>query len=326
LAFVGSLFNSSFLITFGDNFYSDGVRSVDSVRFNQTFEEVYTQPSLQTTWYLVAGNHDHYGNVSAQIEYTKKSKRWYYPSYYYTVTKNIPSSSKTVQFVFIDTIILCEDKVNGPAHWQWLDETLNKSKADWLFVAGHYPVYSSAEGGGNKVLIDILKPLLNKYKVHGYFSGHDHGLQHLAENGTFTQYYISGSGSYCTPQYTDPIPQSKFAWPLSVECSNGGFALVTLGEEEMTVTYYSDQKNILYTTTRSRTTSPISHDDDHNLIFIILMIPLAIFGFNIFVVGPILIGLALHSKYKSNQYYTDFGDSTRISPIPLDEEEEEEEL
>ena len=47
-------------------------------------QDVFTAGSLQSRWYVIAGNHDHYGNASAQIAYTAKSGRWYMPDYYYT--------------------------------------------------------------------------------------------------------------------------------------------------------------------------------------------------------------------------------------------------
>ena len=47
-------------------------------------QDVFTDSSLQSRWYVVAGNHDHYGNASAEIAYTSRSKRWYMPDYYYT--------------------------------------------------------------------------------------------------------------------------------------------------------------------------------------------------------------------------------------------------
>ena len=40
------------------------------------------------------------------------------------------------------------------------------------------------------------RPLLNKYNVDFYFSGHEHNLQYLrGQNKKFTKYFISGAGS-----------------------------------------------------------------------------------------------------------------------------------
>jgi tartrate-resistant acid phosphatase type 5 len=45
---------------------------------------------------------------------------------------------------------------------------------------GHFPVYSVAEHGSTECLIQKVKPLLHKYKVSAYLSGHDHDLQHIS--------------------------------------------------------------------------------------------------------------------------------------------------
>ncbi|VDK84095.1 unnamed protein product [Cylicostephanus goldi] len=149
---------------------------------------------------MIAGNHDHFGNVSAQIAYTNHSKKWNFPKLYYKLSFSLKNSS--VDILMIDTIVLCGNTADiqnggffdmlwnrshhpeGPTdpkkaeeQWKWINENLNSSKADYLFVAGHYPIYSISSHGPTHCLIERLDPLLKAYNVSAYFAGHDHNLQ-----------------------------------------------------------------------------------------------------------------------------------------------------
>ncbi|MFH4983982.1 hypothetical protein AB6A40_010691 [Gnathostoma spinigerum] len=207
---VASMKKTHFQIALGDNFYFTGVTDVYDERFESSFEDVYTADALQTPWYIMAGNHDHFGNVAAQIAYSNHSQRWVFPASYYTVSYRFGKRNTTVDFIIIDTIVLCgntRDVVNGDlidlalaesidnpnnpsdpeaarVQWRWIEEQLSKSRANYLFVAGHYPVYSVSSHGPSDCLLERLQPLLRKYRVSAYLSGHDHTLQHLVE------YYI----------------------------------------------------------------------------------------------------------------------------------------
>jgi tartrate-resistant acid phosphatase type 5 len=137
-------FGSQFTLGIGDNFYDKGIRTnEDDIRFNATFESVYTHPSLQSRWYIVAGNHDHLGNVTAQIRYTTHSDRWYFPTDWYDVKMVIPGTNVTVQWLFIDTVVFVEwFNKEADKEYKWVKDTLRDSTADWIFVCGHYPVWS----------------------------------------------------------------------------------------------------------------------------------------------------------------------------------------
>jgi hypothetical protein len=52
-------FNPDSFLVLGDNFYFDGVTSVDDKRWKETYEDVFTHAGLQKPWHVVLGNHDH---------------------------------------------------------------------------------------------------------------------------------------------------------------------------------------------------------------------------------------------------------------------------
>eukprot|EP01083_Nonionella_stella_P060893 158811_1 len=77
---IGSNFNVDYVWGLGDNFYDNGVKNEYDARFKETFEDVFTASSLEhIPFYIVAGNHDHHGNVSGEIFYSNHSSRWIFP-------------------------------------------------------------------------------------------------------------------------------------------------------------------------------------------------------------------------------------------------------
>ena len=218
MAKISDEINPEFVIALGDNFYYKGI-SGDSPyqRVDQTFEKVYhEQPLAKVPWYVIAGNHDHYGNVTDQIQYTYYSRqrnqtdpdhvhRWEFPSLYHK--QSFQRDNFTVDLILIDTVDLVVSASllkpdikkghsfweslsllplrhkYGPIHteqWTWLERSLRESTADYLLVGGHFPVFSQGMHGPTQQLVDHLKPLLEKYGAH-YLSGHDHAMMHFEE-------------------------------------------------------------------------------------------------------------------------------------------------
>lgn len=114
-----------------------------------------------------------------------------FPSYYYELNFHIPNTGKTLTIIMLDTVLLCgnsddflDETPRGPLRMMdanrqvtWLQERLAQSRADFLLVAGHYPVWSVSEHGPTACLLQRVKPLLVKYNATAYLCGHDHNLQ-----------------------------------------------------------------------------------------------------------------------------------------------------
>ncbi|XP_028392448.1 tartrate-resistant acid phosphatase type 5-like [Dendronephthya gigantea] len=236
---VAKIPNLDFFVSAGDNFYYNGVKDVNDFRFYATYERVYNEPSFQKNWYVIAGNHDYDGNVSAQILYTQKSKRWMFPHFYHTKKFFIPETNKSLQIVMIDTTILCfrsgkKKYKNTPSveeQMTWIRNTLNESKAHFLIVIGHHPIYSSGRHGSSKCLQDKLLDLFKQHKVNAYISGHDHNLQHIVPPNSSLEYFICGAANFFNWIKSKPGLE-----PNSLKYFVGnlpGFLLVTAKEDRL---------------------------------------------------------------------------------------------
>lgn len=171
----------------GDNFYNNGVQNAQDARFNETFQATFNGSNLQNIQFpVISGNHDYHGNVTAQMAYTKldPTNRWFYPKLYHKLSY----LNGLIDILMIDTQALKNeyqfDAASGVDHsteqFIWIENQLAESTAEFVFVIGHYPLYTASIVHGNdQFLIDTLQPIMNKYHVTSYIAAHDHVLSHI---------------------------------------------------------------------------------------------------------------------------------------------------
>lgn len=82
--------------------------------------------------------------------------------------------------------------VDGPEA-KWLEDVLKSSQARFIFVMSHYPAWSSGRHGNDKVTLDVIFPLLEKYNVTAMIAGHDH-IYERSEPGKGTTMLVAGGG------------------------------------------------------------------------------------------------------------------------------------
>ncbi|XP_042896036.1 tartrate-resistant acid phosphatase type 5 isoform X1 [Parasteatoda tepidariorum] len=267
--YFASIFGMDAILALGDNFYFDGVKDVADPRFKETFELAFNYKSLHIPWLVIAGNHDHYGNVSAQLAYSALSDRWYFPHLYYMKRFLIPYSNITMELIMIDTVILCgntdpEYPEKQPVldsfgyernkHWLWLEETLKTSKSNYLLVAGHYPVYSIGTHGPTDCLVSNLKPLLEKYNVTVYLSGHDHNIQHIQvkNGGKVMDYVVTGSANFIDPSRKNlhKIPPNSLQFHWGDPFSLGAFTYIDATPSTVNISFYLTSGKLLHSFTK----------------------------------------------------------------------------
>eukprot|EP00884_Botryococcus_braunii_P018240 jgi/Botrbrau1/509/Bobra.110_2s0138.1 len=232
MARITDRMNLNFVISTGDNFYESGLTHPDDDQFRTSFMDVYTGRSLQVPWYAVLGNHD-YGELwqgnplerppncpevgncfysplhELSVKLWERDRRWHCQRYY-----KLQAGGGAVDLFFIDTNPFLKLYHGVPWYYNegglveqsWkaqlaeLEADLARSRARWKLVIGHHPVRNAHVVPGTvdpntAELVQYLEPLLEKYGVRLYMSGHEHNLQHLHVDGATPHYIISGGGS-----------------------------------------------------------------------------------------------------------------------------------
>ena len=248
---------AQFIISTGDNFYPSGVISEHDPLFKYSFEDIYTDFSLQWDWYVILGNHDYKSNPDAQVAYSKISRRWKMPARYFA--KKFPINgdlNNQVLVAFIDTNPLIPEfyknaeygpNVKGQdttAQKKWLVKTLadQDPSIKWKIVVGHHPMFtggSRTDGYDTKAIRSSLKPVLDQYGVDVYLTGHEHSLQYIKPEGK-THHFISGGASEKTP--VKLIPDAQMV------ASEYGFMLFSVTNSQLRVQVLNDEGYIIYNT------------------------------------------------------------------------------
>jgi len=267
----GKVANASFVINVGDNFYKEqdatgnyqgGVTNLSDPLWKSYYENVYQGHLATIPFYSVLGNHDYLGNVSAQLLYgtTTNNTRWYMPSRNYSV--QFPVNDKVnATIIFIDTTSLIQSYYTTPDNQnmadnlrtqnatqqlQWLEETLNNTKSGWKFVVGHHPILTASSINVTQDMA-VIQPLLAKYGVQAYISGHVHSLEQL-QDVNYVDYFISGAGAYgkIYPENEGMLSMVQF------QSTEAGFMAVTMTGDTMKISFMGIYGKVLYQYTTKR--------------------------------------------------------------------------
>ena len=197
------------IIATGDVHHFDGVASTQDPLWMTNYELIYTHPELMISWLPVLGNHEYRGNTQAVLDYSKVSRRWQMEGRYYTKVFADEEAGASLRIVFIDTTPLIDSYRNNDrypdagkqdieAQLQWLDNTLQKAKEDWVVVVGHHPMYAETKKDIAEQK-DIQRRLLPIFKKNGnvamYVCGHIHNFQHIRKPSDTTDYVVNTAGS-----------------------------------------------------------------------------------------------------------------------------------
>lgn len=189
------------ILLLGDNFYPDGVSSIDDPRWRAEIEEPFAATNVDAPILAILGNHDHNGSTSAQVEYSRTSSRWRMPAARWTrefASRSSDAHEPLVELFALDTQPMRLSGSECDEQTRWLERELARSRARWKLVLGHHPALSYGEHGPCSTIGGALDALLARQVVTAYVAGHEHDQQ-LIESAAGWSQIVSGASSAPRP-------------------------------------------------------------------------------------------------------------------------------
>lgn len=190
--------NIKLILGLGDNFYPEGVTSVNDTQFKTKFLEPYKKIPKNIKFFNVLGNHDYMGKIKPQINFTYNSRlntksQWILPHNFYCFKKKI--NNIEVEFFAIDTNLSELSAKVKKIQEEWIMEALELSTANWIIIFGHHPWKSTGSHGNcSDELNEFYEKITKTNKIDLICTGHDHDQQ-LIHIPNLPHLIISGTGS-----------------------------------------------------------------------------------------------------------------------------------
>lgn len=208
----------SFILSTGDNAYSDGTYS----DFDQKVFPIYSDIFKRAAIFPTLGNHDYHTNAGApNLDLFDLPGNAWRPE---DIERYYSFDYGNVHFVALDsnTPLSVSDDAASDDMFDWLRADLSQTTQLWKIVAFHHPAYSTGRHGSNSRVQSRLVPIFEEYGVDLVLTGHDHiyqrskpmrqGQETTVEQGGIV-YVVSGAGHQAS------YPCGTASWSVIAYCS-----------------------------------------------------------------------------------------------------------
>ena len=203
-------------------------------------------------FYCVMGNHEENGPLFNEMFYNSSPDGRRH------------SWSQTVGDVMLIGVDGAQDWSAGSENAKWLEKVLAESESKFIFLACHYPPWTSgphgaldADGRPRERPVregrEVIMPLLAKYHATAFLAGHDHCYERSEPEGGVTSITTGGAGAPLYRKMQDAAKQNPWS---KVFASQLNYCLIEVSGDACTLKAFTPDGDLLDTRTWKARSSP----------------------------------------------------------------------